>query len=147
MSRTSSQALIVRLCSVGTSAEAGAEGCCMNKILALCLLVAVASTAAADLSGAWRVALKATNGDEAPTFTVTLKQDGQKLSGTCATDARDEQFTVTGQVTDSAATWRCARQPLTVDFSGKISASGSGITGSWSTSASGKGTFTAQRRR
>jgi hypothetical protein len=117
----------------------------MNNMFAVCLLWVI-SVAAADLSGVWRLTLKATNGEEAPTFMVTLKQDDQTLSGTCSTDARDEQFTLTGQVTDDVATWRCASQALTVYFSGNIRGRGLEMTGSWSTSAAGKGTFAAQKR-
>ena len=105
--------------------------------------VAVLSLAAlaADLSGMWTMRLVTTGGAEAPMISMTLKQDGDKLSGSCSLQDLDEMLAVSGDVKNDAIQWHCSSTELTVTFSGKVGGTGREITGSWSTSAAAQGTF------
>ena len=44
--------------------------------------------------------LPTSDGQSAPRATVTLKQDAEKLTGTCTIDNTDQEFTVVGQATE-----------------------------------------------
>ena len=109
-------------------------------ILGIAVLSAVAVNAA-DASGVWSLRLTTTGDESAPRASVTLKQDGDKLSGSCVINSTDEKFSVTGQVTGDTVTWQCASAgPVAVSFKGTINASGREMSGSWTTGRAG-GTF------
>ena len=100
----------------------------------------------ADVSGVWIVSLSTSGGQEAPTFAVTLAQDGERLSGTCLTEDLDEEFVVTGQVNGDGVVWRCVHpRQGEVAFTGRLVSTGQ-LRGSWTTLASAKGEFTALKR-
>jgi hypothetical protein len=108
-------------------------------LIALCL---ADSVTAADASGVWSLRLLTSDGESAPRATVTLKQDGKTLSGTCAIASTDQEFTVVGEASDDAVTWKCVSNgPVAASFSGTINSTGREMTGSWTTQPSVKGTF------
>jgi hypothetical protein len=114
--------------------------------IAFVMTAFLAGSLKADVSGVWSLRLT-TNGDEsAPRASVTLKQDGDKLSGTCVIDSKEETFTVTGQVTGDTVTWRCAgKGPVSASFKGTVNETGREMSGSWTTQNSG-GSFKGSKR-
>ena len=114
-------------------------------------LIAVRSAvlaAAPDVSGVWSLRLTTSEGESAPRVSVTLKQDGDRLTGRCVIGDTNEEFTVTGRVTDGAVTWRCASKgPVEASFSGTINSTGREMTGSWTTPAPARGTFKGSKSR
>jgi hypothetical protein len=114
--------------------------------LVISLLLAVAISAA-DVSGVWSLRLLTNDGESAARATVTLKQDGEKLTGTCVIDYTEQEFTVIGQATDNTLTWRCvSRGPFETSFKGTIDSTGRQMTGEWTTPAPARGTFKGSRR-
>ncbi len=117
----------------------------MKKVPVIVFLVTVllaVSVTAADVSGAWSLRLTTSDGESAPRASVTLKQDGETLTGRCVLDNTDQEFTVVGQVVDDAVTWRCASKgPVEVSFKGTIDSTGRQMTGEWTTPAPARGTF------
>ena len=100
------------------------------------------SVRAADVSGVWSLRLLTSDGESASRATVTLKQSGDNLTGTCMIDQTDQEFTVVGQATDNTLTWRCASNgPLEVAFKGTIDSTGRQMTGEWTTPAPAQGIF------
>jgi len=118
----------------------------MSEMSITLLTVAVLSTPvfAADLSGMWAIRLVTSGGAEAPTISITLKQDGEKVTGSCSLQDLDEILTLSGQSKDDAIEWQCSSTEITMTFDGKVGARDE-ITGSWSTSAAAQGTFTATK--
>ena len=105
------------------------------------------SVTAADVSGTWALRLTTSDGESAPRVSVTLKQDGKALTGSCVIGDTDEKFTVTGEVIDDAVTWWCASDgPVEASFNGTINSTGREMTGSWTTPAPAKGTFKGSKR-
>jgi hypothetical protein len=101
-----------------------------------------------DVSGYWYLTLKTSDDKDAPRIEVALQQDGEKLTGNCFIDQADDKFILTGQVKENAINWRCAGTgPVEASFSGTISQTGNEITGSWTTPAPAKGTFTGAKRQ
>ena len=119
----------------------------MSSVIAILLTVLLAAPVrAADVSGVWSLRLTTSDGESAPRATVTLKQDGEKLTGRCVLDSTDEEFTAVGQVVDDTVTWRCASKgPVEVSFKGTIDATGRQMTGEWTTPAPARGTFKGSR--
>jgi hypothetical protein len=120
----------------------------ITKMSIAVIAVSVLSLAvlAADLSGMWTMRLVTTGGAEAPTLLVTLKQDGEKLTGSCTVEDLDEILTLSGEAKDNEIRLQCAGTEVSVTLSGKVSEQGE-MTGSWSTSTAAQGTFTATRTR
>jgi hypothetical protein len=115
--------------------------------LARITMLLVASVSAADVSGVWSFRLMTKDGESAPRASVTLKQDGEKLTGTCVIENTDEEFIVVGQVTDNTLTWRCSgKGRFEASFKGTIDAAGRQMTGEWTTPAPAQGTFKGSRR-
>ena len=115
-------------------------------LVALTALLLAGSVARADVSGVWSLRLTTSDGESAPRASVTLKQDGARLTGSCVIADTEQAFTVVGQVTDDAVTWRCASKgPVEVSFSGTINSTGREMTGSWTTPAPTRGTFKGSR--
>jgi len=109
------------------------------------VLLAV-SVRGAEVSGVWSLRLMTSDGESAPRATVTLKQDGEKLSGRCVLENTDEEFTVVGQVDDNTVTWRCASKgPVEASFKGTIDSTGRQMTGEWTTPAPARGSFKGSR--
>jgi hypothetical protein len=121
----------------------------VKKVSIVTLTIALLGISAAnDVSGYWYLKLKTSAGENAPRIEVALKQDGDTLTGNCFIDQADDRFTLAGQVKDNAINWRCAGTgPVEVSFSGTISQTGNEMTGSWTTPASAKGTFTGAKRQ
>jgi hypothetical protein len=117
-------------------------------IVSLIALVLAESLIAADVSGVWSLRLTTADGESAPRASVTLKQDGKTLTGSCVIGDTDETFAVAGQVIDDVVTWRCANKgPVEASFSGTINSTGREMTGSWTTPAPAKGTFKGSKRQ
>jgi hypothetical protein len=111
-------------------------------IVSLIALFLAESAMAADVSGTWSLRLTTSDGESAPRASVTLKQDGKTLTGSCVIGDTDEKFTVAGEVIDNALTWRCASKgPVEASFSGTVNSTGREMTGSWTTPAPARGTF------
>jgi len=120
----------------------------MKSVVTVLAVIALLSAGvrAADVSGVWIVSLSTSGGQDAPTFAVTLAQDGERLSGSCLTADLDEEFAVAGQVNGDAVVWRCVHaQQGEVAFIGRLAGTGQ-LRGSWTTSASAKGEFMAVKR-
>src|SRR5215470_6798119 len=117
-------------------------------ILAVVTVIVLWSRAlAVDVSGTWVLRLLAASGKEAPVIDVVLKQDGEKLTGTCSLQDLDDDFTISGQLKEDRASWQCSSSGLRMTFTGSIRNTGREITGSWNTSANPEGgTFTATKR-
>ena len=114
-------------------------------VLAMTVVVA-ASLSAADASGTWALRLTTTGDESAPRASVTLKQDGDKLTGSCVIDSTEETFTATGQVMGDSIAWRCvSKGPIEASFKGTINETGREMTGSW-TSGKAEGTFKGSKR-
>jgi hypothetical protein len=106
-------------------------------IVSLVSMLCAVSVRAADVSGVWSLRLLTSDGQSAPRATVTLKQDAEKLTGTCTIDDTDQEFTVVGQATDTTLTWRCASKgPFEASFKGTVDSTGRQMTGEWTTPAS-----------
>ena len=117
-------------------------------IVSLIALFLAGSVRAADVSGVWSLRLTTSDGESAPRASVTLKQDGKTLSGSCVIGDTDATFTVTGEVIDDVVTWRCASNgPVEASFSGTLNSTGREMTGSWTTPAAGKGTFKGSKKQ
>jgi hypothetical protein len=117
-------------------------------IITLISMLLLVPVKAADVSGVWFLRLLTKDGESASRATVTLKQDGEKLTGTCAIDYTDQEFTVVGQATDTALTWRCiGKGPFEASFKGTIDSTGRQMTGEWTTPAPSQGTFKGSRRQ
>ena len=115
-------------------------------VVSLISLLYVVPALAADVSGVWSLRLLTSDGQSAPRATVTLKQEAEKLTGTCAIDNTDQEFTVVGQATDNTLTWRCASEgPFEASFKGTIDSTGRQMTGEWTTPAPAQGTFKGSR--
>ena len=111
-------------------------------LASLLVLFLAGPVMAADVSGTWSLRLTTSEGESASRASVTLKQDGKALTGSCVIAGTDEKFTVAGEVTDTAVTWRCvSKGPVEASFSGTVNSTGREMTGSWSTPAPAKGTF------
>jgi hypothetical protein len=106
-------------------------------IASLILTPLVMSVVAADVSGVWSLRLLTTEQESAPRATVTLKQDGEKLTGKCVIDQTDQELTVAGQVTsDNTLTWRCVGEgSFEASFKATIDYTGRQMTGEWATKA------------
>jgi hypothetical protein len=109
-------------------------------MVAIAVLLTVSLTAA-DVSGVWSLRLQTTDDQSAARASVTLEQEGEKLTGSCEIEGTDQAFTVTGQVAGATVTWRCvSKGPIVASFQGTINATAREMTGSWTTGAS-RGTF------
>jgi hypothetical protein len=104
------------------------------------------SVRAADFSGVWSLRLQTKNDESAPRASVTLKQDGEKLTGSCKIDNTDEMpFTVAGQVKGDSLNWQCvSKGPVAVTFKGSVNTTGREMTGTWTTGKA-EGTFKGSR--
>ena len=115
-------------------------------VASLILVLHAVSFGAADVSGVWSLRLTTSDGDSAARASVTLKQDGEKLTGSCVISNTDQEFTVVGQVTDTTLTWRCASKgPFEASFKGTVDSTGRQMTGEWTTPAPARGTFKGSR--
>jgi len=113
----------------------------------LMLTLVVVTIRAADVSGVWSLRLLTIEGESAARATVTLKQDGEMLTGTCVIDQIDQELTVAGQVTsDNTLAWRCVgKESFEASFKGTIDSTGRQMTGEWTTKAPTQGRFKASR--
>ena len=60
-------------------------------IVSLISMLLVVSVRAADVSGVWSLRLLTSDGESATRATVTLRQDGEKLTGTCEIDQNNQE--------------------------------------------------------
>ena len=111
------------------------------------LIVAVVAIrlSVADVAGVWSLRLLTTASESAARATVTLKQEGETLTGTCAIEQIEQELAVAGQVTGGTLAWRCVgKESFEASFKGTIDSTGRQMTGEWSTHAA-KGTFKGSR--
>ena len=121
----------------------------MRKLLLISALAVLAPgvASAADLSGAWKLAVDVSG--MMINITCNLTQQGAALSGTCArTDAAGEKpSAVTGSVDGSTAKWAYDvdfnGMPLHIAYTGNVT-SDTAMTGTLDV-AGGSGTFTATK--
>jgi hypothetical protein len=114
--------------------------------LVFSLMLSTASVQPADVSGIWSLRLLTSDGESAARATVTLKQDGETLTGTCVIDQIEQELTVTGQAKDSTLTWRCAgKESFDASFKATIDSTGRQMTGEWATHAGARGTLKGSR--
>jgi hypothetical protein len=117
-----------------------------HAILAVVCLVAASSApvSAADLSGTWDVDGNVVGNPVK--YDCTLKQEGDKLTGTARLEGKD--VPVTGTIAESTVTWsfdvEYIGSPLKLEFSGTLS-SDADIKGTIAV-AGVSGEFTAKRR-
>ena len=110
------------------------------------LALFVLSVQPTDASGVWSLRLLTSAGESAARATVTLKQDGETLTGTCVIEQTEQELTVAGQVKDSTLTWRCVgKESFEASFKGVIDSTGRQMTGEWATLAVAHGTFKGSR--
>jgi hypothetical protein len=91
----------------------------LRSIVTVLVVVAAATTAlAADLTGTWNVD-GIVYGNPVK-YACTLKQDGDKLTGTAKLEGKD--YPVAGTVTDAVVTWKFQIEyngaPLELEFTG-----------------------------
>ena len=72
----------------------------MTKVLISVLLLVIAPLPAVDVSGVWNLDMQWSGSDSHSTGVCTIKQDGQKLTGSCAS----AKSTLTGDVLDRSLT-------------------------------------------
>jgi hypothetical protein len=72
----------------------------MTKVFISVLLLVIAPLPAIDVSGVWNLDMHWSGSDTHATGVCTIKQDGQKLTGSCAS----AKSTLTGEVTDRSLT-------------------------------------------
>jgi hypothetical protein len=95
-----------------------------------------------DVAGVWSLRLLTSAGESAARATVTLKQDGTALTGTCVIDQTEQDMTVSGQVRDNTLTWRCVgKESFEASFTGIVDSTGRQMTGEWATQGPAQGTF------
>jgi hypothetical protein len=118
----------------------------MRSWLVFSLMLSTLPVQPPDVSGVWSLRLTTSAGESAARATVTLKQDGETLTGTCAIDQIDQESTVTGQAKDNTITWRCVgKDSFEASFKATIDATGRQMTGEWATRAAVRGTFKGSR--
>ena len=122
----------------------------VNRILAVLVLAAAATASGpvtastVDLSGTWNV--DGTVYGNAVTYACTLKQDGDKLTGTARLQEKDRA--VTGTIQDKTVSWKFDVEyqgsPLELVFTGTLT-SDTDIKGTIAVAGVG-GEFTAKRQ-
>ena len=120
----------------------------MKILLALAFAVTAGAQAPAkvDLTGKWLFSVTTDGGTGTPT--VTLKQQGDSLSGTYSSQIFGEQAikgTVTGSKIGFTFTATVQGQTLTVSYAGTIEPDGS-LKGTVDLGGFGSGTFTAKKQ-
>lgn len=118
----------------------------VRQFVVLVLTAVATCMLAADVSGRWVLSLVATDGTEAPVVYVALTQEGEKLTGTCSLQELDADLTIAGRIVDDDVSWQCSSAEVRIAFTGSLNAGGSEMTGAWTTSANGRGTFTAKKQ-
>lgn len=118
-------------------------------LVAVCLLALAgalrAQTAAVDVSGSWALTVETAQGSGSPE--VTLKQDGEKLTGTYSSQVFGEQA-VTGTIKGPAVTFGFTATmegtTVTVTYSGTVE--GGTMKGKVVLGDIGEGTFTGKKK-
>jgi hypothetical protein len=113
--------------------------------LLVCIGLAFAVSERADVSGVWNLDMEWPSSGSRSTGVCQLKQDDNKLSGTCA-----EKSSVTGEVRDRKLTWRVQvaedGQKGQMTFEGILDESGSTIQGTCAVVGGPSGKFTMTRQ-
>jgi hypothetical protein len=108
-------------------------------------LISAVTLSASDVSGTWQLEMR-WSGDMKSTGDCTLKQDGDKLSGTCGT----EHSMVTGQTKGNRLSWQVDvtqdGSQGTMKFDGELDERGMTISGSCSIVGGQSGTFTMRKQ-
>ena len=114
-------------------------------VVSLISLLWTAPVQRTDASGVWSLRLLTGAGESAARATVTLKQDGETLTGACEIDQTEQKLTVTGRAKDNILAWRCVgTDSFEASFSATIDSTGRQMTGEWTTRAA-RGTFKGSR--
>ena len=118
----------------------------MRNWLVFSLMLSTMPVQRADVSGIWSLRLLTGAGESAARAMVTLKQEGETLTGTCEIDQIDEKLTVAGQAKDNTLTWRCVgKESFEASFKATIDSTGRQMSGEWATHAAARGTFKGSR--
>jgi len=111
-----------------------------------------APLAAADISGVWALEFQRTAGSEVYQGDCTVKQEGERLSGSCLSGF-ESLVPVTGSVKGTAVTFQFRTgigEGATATFSGQLDKQETSITGTWrfvdQQGNKGEGNFTATKR-
>ncbi len=112
-----------------------------SAILAIVMLMA-ASVFAADLTGTWNAEVNLGDQKGSPTF--TLKQDGEKLTGTYSGALGEAP--IKGTVKGSEVTIDFDASGAAVHYAGKIDKAGNKIEGTVDYGGQASGTFVATRK-
>ena len=117
----------------------------MIRFAALVLLVLLPPASGADVSGVWSLDMHWSGSDTHSTGVCTLKQDDQKLTGSC----QSSKSTITGELNDRKVTLQIAvEQDGTkglMTFTGTLDEDGNGIKGSCRIVGGQEGTFVMKR--
>ncbi len=111
-------------------------------ILTLLVLSAVSLYAAVDLTGTWNV--KVDLGDQKGSPTFTLKQDGEKLTGTYSGALGESS--ITGTVKGSDVTIDFEASGAQIHYTGKVDKDGKKIEGACDYGGQANGTFVATKK-
>jgi hypothetical protein len=119
----------------------------MTQLAALALLVLLAPPPVADISGVWNLDMHWSRSDTHATGVCTLKQEGQKLTGSCDSG----KSTITGEIHE-----RTLNLQIDVDqdgtkgqmtFTGTVDEDGTAIKGSCRIVGGQEGTFVMEKKR
>ena len=112
--------------------------------LFICIALAFPAAQRADVSGVWNLEMEWSGGSRS-TGVCKLKQDDDKLSGTCA-----GKSSVTGEARDGKLTWRVQveedGQKGQMTFEGTLDEPGTSIRGTCAVVGGPSGKFTMTRR-
>jgi hypothetical protein len=110
----------------------------------LAAFMLVALSASTDISGKWEVEANFDDPKiEAGGFDCVVKQEGERLTGTCS----DGTASLDGKIDGQQITWRVsngAKPPAITTFTGILNASGTAIEGKFTSGTRG-GTFSAAK--
>jgi hypothetical protein len=110
------------------------------------LLFVLSPTPGADVSGVWNLDMHWLGSDTHATGVCTLKQDAEKLSGTC----ESAKSTITGEAHERSVTLQIAVEQDgnkgMMTFTGTLNEDGKVITGSCRIVGGQEGTFVMNRR-
>ena len=119
----------------------------MTKVLISVLLLVIAPLPAVDVSGVWNLDMQWSGSESHSTGVCIMKQDGQKLTGSCAS----AKSTLTGDVLDRSLTWQIDVEQDgnkgQMTFTGTVDEDVTVIKGSCQIVGGQEGTFVMKKQR
>ena len=117
----------------------------IGAVVALCAAVAAAQGAKTDLTGKWVFNVQTDAGSGTPT--ITLKQDGEKLTGHYSGQLGEADVTGTAKGSDFSIAFSVDAQGMKLDCNYKGTVENKdALKGTLSIAGLGNGTFTAKRQ-